>query len=303
MKDPDGPLEALQEFALQGTVFARFANAIAYGGDPKRFTYAEPGADPIKDIDARLGSDSDVPDPLLTAHRMIRFHVLSAGDAIYSLSGLLGGSSPLLVGTATLGRTAVEHLSRAMFLSESGIGSRRRIQRTSTLMQKGINEYRPSMPDHAIANSLVQRWTHFMARNRFEFKGLKTEKVSQYSALVEKYFPKIGYVELSRPTHGNAIWVTLTVISEQQGGGAARVYALRNLAYCIDCLVTTCETVMQLWKLDVSAIERWVNDDGPDPMTWSFLLQLRNSMVELAESFDPRDYADFVDNPHPYGPP
>lgn len=301
MKDPNEPLQALQEYAFQGIVFARFAQTIAYGGDPARFTYAEPGTDSIEEIDARLGSDSDVPDPLLTAHRMIRFHLLSAGDAIYSLSGLLRGSSALRVGTATLGRTAVEHLSRAMFLGESEINYRQRIQRTATLMEKGINEYRPSMPDHAIANSLVQQWTHFMARNRLEFKGLKAEKVSQYSALVEKYFPKIGYVELSRPSHGNAIWVTLTVISEQQGGGASRVYALRNLAYCLDCLVTACDTVVQLWSLDIAAVERQANDDGPEPMTWNSVLQLRDSMLEIAESFEPRDYADFVDNPHPYG--
>ncbi len=36
-------------------------------------------------------------------------------------------------------------------------------------------------------------------------------------------------------------------------------------------------------------------------MTWNSVLQLRDSMLEIAESFEPRDYADFVDNPHPYG--
>lgn len=303
MKDPHEPLEALREAASLSQVFASFANSIAYGGDPEQFTYGEPDGTSIEDVDARLGSTADVVDPLLTAHRMIRFHLLSAGDAIYSMSSLLKGAYPLLVGSAALGRTAVEHASRAMFLSDTGTRDPyRRIQRASTLMEKGINEYRPSMPDHEAANRLVRCWKDFMARNRPAFSNIKKEKVSQYSALVERYFPNIGYVEMSRPTHGNAIWVILTTISEQQGGGTARVHALHALAYCIDCLITTCESVMNLWQLDVPQVEAWANrDNRGEPTTWDTMLQARDALVTKAQSFEPKDYAGFVDNPHPYG--
>lgn len=303
MRDPHEPLEALREAATLSQIFALFANAVAYGGNPERFMYAEPGDTSIEDIDIRLGNRSDVVDPLLTAHRMIRFHLLSAGDAIYSMSSLLQSAYPLLVGSAALGRTAVEHASRAMFLSETGPRDPyRRIQRASTLMEKGINEYRPSMPDHDAANRLVRCWTEFMDRNRPVFSNIKREKASQYSALVERYFPHVGYIELSRPTHGNAIWVALTTISEQQGGGTARVHALHALAYCIDCLVTTCESVTRLWQLNMAQVESWANRDNEgEHMTWDMVLQARDEVLTKAQGFNPRDYAGFVDNPHPYG--
>lgn len=61
MKDPNEPLQALQEYAFQGIVFARFAQTIAYGGDPARFTYAEPGTDSIEEIDAIWAATATFP--------------------------------------------------------------------------------------------------------------------------------------------------------------------------------------------------------------------------------------------------
>lgn len=199
--------------------------------------YREP-CHSISDIDDRWGSVSDVEDPLLTAHRFAKFYLISAGDCLNSMSKLLAVDFPSLVGSSALARAAAEHASRSMFLSESSIDHRARMLRVHTLIAASLREYKSS---HDVgATYLIKIWERWRARTSKDSKDVPKQAPGNATRLLERYFRDgaISYEELSRPTHGNAIWLTIAVISEQKDTAVARIFLMRNTMFSTRCVVS-----------------------------------------------------------------
>ena len=98
------------------------------------------------------------------------------------------------------------------------------------------------------------------------FKGVQKQTLPNATGLVQRYFAGEGtrsYEELSRPTHGNATWLVITVIAEQKETAAARVMLMRNAMFATRCVVAATVNLASLWGLDLdrvlNAVAPWVS--------------------------------------------
>lgn len=255
-EDFPNSLQGVREFAAAATeigqVVAHFGLAAAY------FTpiYREPDVESIDAIDADVGSKSDVEGPLLTAHRLAKFYVISCGDALLSCCELIGKDHPMHIGSAALARSAAEHASKAMFLAEPEIGWKARVLRTHELFKSSLQEYKSSNDD--AATKLIDDWTKWRARTASSFSEVSRQpSVGNNRALIERYFDhELAYDELSRPTHGNATWMTLAVIQEQKGTNYTWCATLRNFCFAMDVCMASSDRLCEFWCLDRDEVLR-----------------------------------------------
>lgn len=212
--------------------------------------YREPGVASMDAIDAKVGSKADVEGPLLTAHRLAKFYVISAGDALLSCCELIRKDYPMHIGSAALARTAAEHASKAMFLADPAIGWKARVLRTHELFRSSLQEYKSSNDDEA--TKLIDDWKKWRARTGSEFCEVSRQpSVGSNRGLIERYFDReLAYEELSRPTHGNATWLTLAVIQEQKGTNFTWCATLRNFCFAMDVCIAASDRLCELWELD-----------------------------------------------------
>ncbi|WP_286142035.1 hypothetical protein [Mycobacterium sp. D16Q16] len=281
---------------------ALIAVSVAY---PPGGLYREPGQS-ITDIDDRLGSEEDVDDPLLTAHRSAKFYLISAGDCVHSMSTLLSTDHPNFVGAAALARSAAEHASRSMYLSDPSISYQARMLRINLLITDSLREYKSSPV--ARVTGLINQWkvwrTRMGSEFHSEFKDVPKQKFGNATQLIEKYFPgegAISYEELSRPTHGNAAWLAITVISEQKQTVVARIMLMRNVMFATRYILAATESVANLWQLDLdAALRRFIGQDGESPsFSWAELVSEVQSLSATVDSFDERQFLDATDDPQP----
>lgn len=262
--------------------------------------YREPGHS-ISDIDDRWGSVSDVEDPLLTAHRFAKFYLISGGDCLNSMSKLLAVDYPSLVGSSAIARAAAEHSSRSMFLSESSIDHRVRMLRINTLISASLREYKSS--HDAGATHLIKRWEAWRARHSKDFKDLPKQAHGTATRLLERYFSDsaISYEELSRPTHGNAAWLAVAVISEQKETAVARIFLMRNAMFATRCVVSATNSLASLWGLDLDLAAKAVGErEGFDAtLTWDRVESGVRDLTAVVESFDERQFVDATTDPQP----
>ncbi|WP_296388513.1 hypothetical protein [Williamsia sp.] len=245
---------------------AHFALASAYVSS----NYVEPG-ESIDDIDSLIGSEDDVPDPLLTAHRLAKFYVISAGDALKSCCELVGREYPMHVGSAALARTTAEHASKAMYLSDPYAGWKVRVLRAQALFTAASSEYKSS--NETGAREMIGSWERWRNRTGELFSGVPRQTAKSNSKLVETYIPHVlAYDELSRPAHGNAVWLTTAVIQEQKGTNYTRCATLRNMQCAIDAGVAAAVGLCQLWQLDLDdVVAAAVGESGAITATWEEL--------------------------------
>jgi hypothetical protein len=292
-------LQGIREFAAAATqigqVVAHFGLAVAY----QTPVYREPGVESIDAIDSILGSKSDVEDPLLSAHRLAKFYVISCGDALLSCCELIGKDHPMHIGSAALARSAAEHASRAMFLADPEIGWRKRVLRAHELFQTSLQEYRSSNDDGA--TKLISDWQNWRARTGQEFSGVPRQPVGNYRALIERYFRHdLAYDELSRPAHGNATWMTLAVIQEQKGTNYTWCATLRNFCFAMDVCIAASERLCELWGLDRDEVLRTLGErQSVDPISSGTLSEMcewvRVGVDHLADNV----VVDFTADPQP----
>ncbi len=75
------------------------------------------------------------------------------------------------------------------------------------------------------------------------------------SSLVKEYIPyALAYDELSRPTHGNAVWLIIANIQEQKGTNYAWTTTLRNMQCAVDAVIAAAARLCQMWSLDLDTV-------------------------------------------------
>ncbi|MFT4395787.1 hypothetical protein ACLTEW_12700 [Gordonia lacunae] len=270
-------LDGIRQFAewatLWGNTVAQFA-LVSANFSP---VYKEPGVESIDAIDAELGSEADVEGPLLTSHRLAKFYVLSCGDALSSCSELIRKDYPMHIGSAALARTAAEHASKAMYLSDPAIDWKQRVLRTHELFKSSLQEYKSS--NDVGATKLIDDWQKWRARTGSTFSDVPRQTAGSNRALIEKHFPHaLAYDELSRPTHGNATWLTLAVIQEQKGTNYTWCATLRNFCFAMDVCIAAGDRLCALWGLDRNEVLRKMAErSSVEPISWDDL----NACCEL----------------------
>lgn len=293
-------LEEIRDFARAATSVGRVVAHFGLQAACSTSLYKEPGVASINQLDAQVGSSTDVQDPLLTAHRLTKFYVISSGDPLLSCCDLIARDYPLHIGSAALARSAAEHASRAMFLGDPSVDWKTRVLRAHELLTSGLQEYKSS--DNGAATELIERWQKWRARTGPMFKGVPRPRASQNRNLIEKYFGcELAYDELSRPTHGNAVWLTLAVIQEQKRTNYAWSATLRNFCFALEACAAAGERLCELWNLDRDAILRDLAEkDSGGTLTWAALQEMcawvRNGVNGLAANAD----ADASVDPQPH---
>ncbi|OZC77213.1 hypothetical protein CH251_05320 [Rhodococcus sp. 06-462-5] len=267
-------LEEIRQFAVAASNIGQSVAHFAL--DTTRFTaiYREPNESSLDEIDRYVGDDGDVVDPLLSSHRLAKFYLISAGDALLSCCELVGRDFPMHVGSGALARVTAEHASKAMFLADPSIGWRLRILRAHALIVASLSEYKSS--NELGARQLIAAWQGWRARTSKTFQNLPKQSASSSRKLIESQFKDVlAYDELSRPTHGNAVWLTLSVIQEQKGTNYARVVTLRNLRFALDATLSASRRLCELWALDPADVLAQTNrrlGAGQEGREWSDLL-------------------------------
>ncbi|MFW0783692.1 hypothetical protein AAFP35_04160 [Gordonia sp. CPCC 206044] len=270
MVDQDFPhtLDGIRQFAERATLWGNAVAQFALGSAYFSTAYQEPGEESIDAIDAEVGSKADVEGPLLTAHRLAKFYVISCGDALSSCSELIRKDHPMHIGSAALARTAAEHSSKAMYLSDPAIDWKQRVLRTHELFKSSLQEYKSS--NDMGAKKLIDDWQRWRARTGSTFSDVARQTVGSNRTLIERHFPHaLAYDELSRPTHGNATWLTLAVIQEQKGTNYTWCATLRNFCFAMDVCVAAADRLCELWSLDRDAVLRMMAErNSAEPISW-----------------------------------
>jgi len=121
--------------------------------------------------------------------------------------------------------------------------------------------------------------------------------------LLERYFSDgaISYEELSRPTHGNATWLAIAVISEQKETAVARIFLMRNAMFSTRCVVSATTSLANLWGLDLDLAAKAVGERaGLDTaLTWGRVESGLRDLTAVVESFDERQFLDATTDPQP----
>lgn len=242
-------LEQVRAFAVKASYVGQTIAHFSLTAAKHSPQYREPGVESIDAIDLEIGHVDDVGDPLLTAHRLAKFYVISAGDALLSCCELVGREFPMHVGSAALARVTAEHASRAMFLADPEIGWKVRVLRAHALFYAALQEYRSSSERGAL--ELLENWATWRSRTGSIFGEVPKQSANSNRKLIEAAFPDaLAYDELSRPTHGNAVWLTLAVVQEQKRTNYAWCATLRNMQFAIDAATSAAHRLCLLWELD-----------------------------------------------------
>ncbi|WBP95011.1 hypothetical protein O6072_02055 [Mycolicibacterium neoaurum] len=218
------------------------------------------------------------------------------------MSKLLAVDYPSLVGSSAIARSAAEHASRSMYLSESSVDYQVRMLRISSLIAASLREYKSS--NDAGATGLIKKWDHWRGRTSKEFKGLSKQAPGNATRLIERYFSDgaVSYEELSRPTHGNATWLAIAVVQEQKKTAVARILLMRNAMFATRCVVSATNSLAMLWALDLDQIAKFVGERlGLDTLlTWERVEEGVREITEVVASFDERQFLDVTTDPQPH---
>ena len=214
------------------------------------FPYAEPSDErSIEDLDSALGSTDDVADPLLSAHRFIRFYLASSGETVASSSRLFAEARTTpLIAPFVLARTTAEHASRAMFLADPGLTAQRRVVRAAHLAKQGAGDSLSASPGSA---DHVERWDALLVRHG---QADTADDLPAYADLVGDHFDATLYAEWGGPLHGNGLWVEATARYERDGVPLRRIDASLTLATTAAWLNRVTDRVAGLWSIDLDGV-------------------------------------------------
>ena len=204
------------------------------------------------------------------------------------------------IGSAALARTAAEHASKAMFLADPVIGWKARALRAYELFRSSHQEYRSS--NEAGATRLIKDWDEWHTRT-IPMLGEVPKQPSAGSnrGLIERYFGQaLGYEELSRPTHGNATWLTLAVIQEQKGTNYTWCATLRNFRFAMNVCIAASDRLCQLWGLDRDEVLRALSEHHEvDPISWKTLGEMCDAVRGGVDVLTANVVVDASEDPQP----
>lgn len=263
--------------------------------------YREPG-NSITDVDEHLGSKADVEDPLLASHRLAKFYLISAGDCVHSMSSLLPVDAPNFIGGAAIARSAAEHASRSLYISDPAASFRERVLRVHGLIVSSLREYRSTHDASAV--ELIRKWERWRSRTNREFTGVPKQKYQNATRLIQRHFPdesESSYEELSRPTHGNATWLIMTVISEQKQTAYARILLMRNAMFAARCVAAATASLATLWQLDMDDVLGRMAEEGgwESRTTWESVIRDIHALSEFIDAIDETQFVDATPDPQP----
>ncbi|MBN7499032.1 hypothetical protein HGK63_04490 [Mycobacteroides abscessus] len=226
------------------------------------------------------------------------------------MAPLLHDEYPNFIGSAALARSAVEHSSRSMYVSAPSISHHARVLRTLALVKGSLKQYKST--NDANATELIDKWDRWKTRidrSTAEFRGVPKQSLGNPTTLIEKAFPVDGarsYEELSRPVHGNAVWMISTVIQEQKETAVARIMLMRNAMFAIRCVMSATESAADLWGLDLDLVVNTVaRQDGSGILsrwqekTWGDLVAATGDLSEIVSSFDEAQFVDATTDVQP----
>ncbi|NKS55583.1 hypothetical protein GS500_23410 [Rhodococcus hoagii] len=200
-----------------------------------------------------MGDKTDVEDPLLSAHRLAKFYVIASGDALLSCCDLVGRDFPMHIGSGALARVTAENASKAMFMADPAISWKARVLRAHALFVGALSEYKSS--NEPGARALIDSWQRWRSRTSSMFTDVPRQTAGNSRKLIEDHFDApLAYDELSRPTHGNAVWLTLAVIQEQKRTNYTWCATLRNMQFAIDVTLAASRRLCELWDLDAAEV-------------------------------------------------
>ncbi|MGW4370766.1 hypothetical protein ACWEKT_34520 [Nocardia takedensis] len=188
------------------TAMSQVAQQYAY------LEHREPNHD-LTSLDSQYGN-TDVPDPLLTAHFLGRYYLLGASTLVGSLGKLLAFDQPVAVATGVLARAAAEYAGRAHFMTVLDDTPEMRIAKMAKLMSDGLQEFgvngSDADPGEIALAQQINRWRSSVTLPRV--------KVPNYTNSVNQVSPDLGpreYPLLNRLVHANAVTLTVVTIADQ----------------------------------------------------------------------------------------
>ena len=247
----------------------------------------------IDSVDRELGAKSDVEDPLLTAHRLVKFYLISAGDALNGVGNLTLASGPRHVTVGTIARTVSEHAAKCIYVACPNDGHLIRTLRMSQLMESSIEDYKSGDLDGA--QEFISRWSQWRVRNQDKFNNVPKQPKPTSTSLIKRAFPEeddSAYRQLSRPAHGNAAWLSAVAIQEQKRTPFAAIYAMKNISYATRCLATAITNAGRLWSSDLHEITRQTLADFGIDADWDQVTQVLQTHSRALSDLNESDYAD-----------
>lgn len=211
--------------------------------------YHEPGHE-LAAVDRQYAA-ADVPDPLTSAHKLIRFYLLGAGDNLYAIGKLLDLESPMLISPAVLARATAEYSSRAAFLADTEDSPMLRMSKMAALFSEGFNSYDIHGPNAAPGElALAKSIADWRAAN----PSLPRSKVPKsYQALVDKLVPGLAPREfplLHRLVHANAVAISIVTLAAQMNTYTKVMDSWRHGLFAAMCGLMSMAQVCVLWDLD-----------------------------------------------------
>lgn len=226
---------------------ADMANAVAVVVlNVSYFDYREPGTD-IAAFDAANGTP-DVPDPLLTVHRLGRMYLAGAGDFLYSIGKTLELDQPMVVSPGVLARATAEYASRCKYVAEPGDTPEQRLAKLAHLMRSGLLEAGasdPTHPQHDGLSDLAARFTRWESGRR----PPRVKKPSDYKGLIEDLLPGRGgreYAALSGIAHASAPTLIGVFLSAQMNLHERYSNSWRNALFATKCALSAARHVATL---------------------------------------------------------
>ncbi|WP_156482604.1 hypothetical protein [Dietzia cinnamea] len=254
----------------------------------------------IDAVDRELGSKTDVEDPLLTAHRLVKFYLISAGEALNGVGNLTLASGPRHVTVGTIARTVSELAAKCIYVACPTDDHLVRTVRAGKLMEASIEDYKSGDVDGA--HEIIARWSQWRVRNKDNFTKVPKQSKPTSTAMIKQAFPEkddSAYRQLSRPAHGNAAWLSAVAIQEQKRTPFATIYAMKNIGYATRCLATATSNAGRLWSGDLNEITRRALADFDIDADWDQLTQLLQTHTRALSDLNESDYADTRQAPQP----
>lgn len=122
------------------------------------------------------------------------------------------------------------------------------------------------------------------------------------TSLIRLAFPNedpAAYKQLSRPAHGNAVWLTAVAIQEQKRTPFAAIYAMKNISFATRCLVTAITSAGELWSSDLNEITQRALAQFDIHTDWDQLAHKVSSQSRVLSLLNEGEHADTRPVPQP----
>lgn len=210
----------------------------------------EAGVD-IEAFDISHG-DRDLPDPLMSAHRLAGILLQCGGDIVYGMGQLLELEEPMVISPAVLARSAAEYASKVWYLSDPQSDPSKRVIRMARLFDAGLKEVGVLKPTATAEQrelfDRLQRWS-----KRQNLGTVPTPHKDQLIADMADEQAQQEYNWLSGYVHASAVTITLAHASAVDGHSHRPTEAWFHVFYATDLGLSAAAQLCKLWQGDVTA--------------------------------------------------